>query len=48
MAGSQFGFNNIEVKPLDAAVSSPFDIVSLSSKPGSPKHTDVSIQPLET
>ena len=35
----------IVVKPESAAVLSPFCMVSLSSKPGSPKHTLVSVQP---
>ena len=46
--GLQSGFNSIDVNPDDAAVNKPFERFSLSSYPGSPKLTEVSIQPLET
>lgn len=43
-----FAFNAIAVKPLLATTFNPLAMVSLSSKPGSPKETLVSNHPQET
>ena len=43
-----FECKKTEVNPLFAATFSPFSIVSVVSKPGSPKTTEVSNQPCET
>ena len=48
MTGFVFAFTAIAVKPLFDATFSPFFMVSLSSKPGSPKETLVSNHPHET
>ena len=46
--GFVFGFTATAVKPLFAATCNPFAMVSLSSKPGSPKETLLSNHPQET
>ena len=46
--GNVFEFKIMSVKPDRHAVLDPFSIVSLSSRPGSPKETPVSSQPCET
>ena len=46
--GLVLGLSKISVKPDDEATFKPFLIVSLSSKPGSPKLTLLSNQPRET
>ena len=46
--GFVFAFSAIAVKPLLAATFNPLAMVSLSSKPGSPKETLVSNHPQET
>ena len=43
--GWEVGFNTTAVNPLLAATNNPFSMVSLSSKPGSPKLTLVSNHP---
>ena len=47
IAGFVFEFTATAVNPLFAATDKPFLIVSLSSKPGSPKETLVSNHPQE-